>query len=701
MAQVCLDLQRRRLVLLMERDQLLQHVVALLRCRVPEDVAAGDHEWTFDRVVNPTDPLQVRYENTFLGAVIEIDGNNPLDPNGTPISTKVGKVDETLIYTEDAAGKYVATRLIEEHERTDYTDYPLPTVGQSPPVIESIAGPLKLHVVQVDAPVSLAEHISKIIVGENATPRDLVLYQDNLYVATPDEIFATDRPSTFLLNYSLTFDPSKVPENVIIPDKVGTFLDGMSEGLLQPFVEMKETAVGIADAAGNAVKWLIDNPRYLDLNYAATQVAIKVGVTVHDNWDQIVAVAKRAVDIIDQTKAVAEEILSDLIQYPEETIEELIAGTHSALYNLPPEVRQAFEIGAELIGELVKELTNLSDYKKGYYLGYAVTTIAIEIATALATAGAGNALTMASKTAILAKIAPKFAKLGGRFQATLDNLGFNDLGNVIPNPQTPKLIHGLAATKMCFVAGTLVHTAGGLVPIESIRAGDLVLSRDERTGEQTYKPAIDTVTTRPDALYTVTYDRDGAGPLPAAEVVTTAPVLRVKPRRRRRRDDGRFRGSRRPAAGGRPVAGRRLGSPSRAVGRRARRPGGRVHHLQLRSRRLPYLLRQCRRGVGPQRGGGVVRASLLGLQPLPRTRQAGIGGHSFPSGLRPEPKGCGQAHQQAVLAIARCRSRQDRAGGEPVSRRHASLDQHQEAGQPPEHGRALRGTRPEGSTMGQ
>jgi hypothetical protein len=42
--------------------------------------------------------------------------------------------------------------------------------------------------------------------------------------------------------------------------------------------------------------------------------------------------------------------------------------------------------------------------------------------------------------------------------------------------------------KCCFVAGTLVLTANGLVPIEAIAEGDLVWSRDEMSGESAFKP---------------------------------------------------------------------------------------------------------------------------------------------------------------------------------------------------------------------
>ena len=44
----------------------------------------------------------------------------------------------------------------------------------------------------------------------------------------------------------------------------------------------------------------------------------------------------------------------------------------------------------------------------------------------------------------------------------------------------------------CFVAGTLVHTRDGLVPIEKIRVGDWVLSQPEMKGEQAYKRVTNT-----------------------------------------------------------------------------------------------------------------------------------------------------------------------------------------------------------------
>lgn len=45
----------------------------------------------------------------------------------------------------------------------------------------------------------------------------------------------------------------------------------------------------------------------------------------------------------------------------------------------------------------------------------------------------------------------------------------------------------------CFVAGTLIHTDKGLVPIEQLKVGDMVLSKHEsNTGEQAYKRVVRT-----------------------------------------------------------------------------------------------------------------------------------------------------------------------------------------------------------------
>lgn len=80
---------------------------------------------------------------------------------------------------------------------------------------------------------------------------------------------------------------------------------------------------------------------------------------------------------------------------------------------------------------------------------------------------------------------------------------------------TPPIFRIVAAD--CFAAGTAVHTADGVRPIESIRPGDRVLSQDTGTGSLAYRPVLAAhrtpdvatmrVTTDDETITTTTYHR--------------------------------------------------------------------------------------------------------------------------------------------------------------------------------------------------
>lgn len=61
-----------------------------------------------------------------------------------------------------------------------------------------------------------------------------------------------------------------------------------------------------------------------------------------------------------------------------------------------------------------------------------------------------------------------------------------------------------------FVAGTLVDTFQGLRPIETVKVGDLVLSKPEHGGEQAYKRVIRAFAHPPTRVVRVVYFREGA-----------------------------------------------------------------------------------------------------------------------------------------------------------------------------------------------
>ena len=66
-----------------------------------------------------------------------------------------------------------------------------------------------------------------------------------------------------------------------------------------------------------------------------------------------------------------------------------------------------------------------------------------------------------------------------------------------------RLIDRILGRSTCFAAGTLVQTDHGLRTIETIKPGDMVLSRDEKTGRTAYKRVTAVKTPTQDDLYTV------------------------------------------------------------------------------------------------------------------------------------------------------------------------------------------------------
>ena len=86
----------------------------------------------------------------------------------------------------------------------------------------------------------------------------------------------------------------------------------------------------------------------------------------------------------------------------------------------------------------------------------------------------------------------------------------------------PEKPFAFEATPACFPKGTLVHTQKGLVPIEQIKVGDMVLSKHESgEGEQTYKPVTRVFEHGPTKVVEVWYVEDAERPTYGGTVFTT------------------------------------------------------------------------------------------------------------------------------------------------------------------------------------
>ncbi|MDP1546043.1 MAG: polymorphic toxin-type HINT domain-containing protein, partial [Anaerolineales bacterium] len=103
----------------------------------------------------------------------------------------------------------------------------------------------------------------------------------------------------------------------------------------------------------------------------------------------------------------------------------------------------------------------------------------------------------ASNPAAPPKEVTKLVKPEKVAQEVVDSLSLNLDGSVEYRPPT--------ALGACFVAGTLVHTKEGLVPIEKIKVGNWVLSQPEMKGDHAYKRVVNTFVHEDKEVWLVEY----------------------------------------------------------------------------------------------------------------------------------------------------------------------------------------------------
>ncbi len=252
-----------------------------------------------------------------------------------------------------------------------------------------------------------------------------------------------------------------------IGDTVGSWWSGNWEGSQAQEVGRTAQAVvsKVKEIGNDLMKFVENNPRLAkDLLFAAVVPGGAVGAAIDaglsDEGQALLLVARQRVQTI--YSAMADKISS-----------------------LPVDQQ------AEILGRIT-----------GYVL--------YQVAETYVTAGIGKAVTAAAKSGKVSAALYKIQKIVD----AIPGFKWVDEGGVVTRALASLAddVAFLFKTRICFVAGTPIHTLEGLKNIEAIGPGDLVLTRAEADGTTrtapVYKPVLQTFVTHPDALYHVTLTTD-------------------------------------------------------------------------------------------------------------------------------------------------------------------------------------------------
>ena len=198
------------------------------------------------------------------------------------------------------------------------------------------------------------------------------------------------------------------------------------------------------------------------------------------------------------------EFLANLMDQSADAVAMALRGEIPSQDKMGPEMQVALEVITQLILMADDAWEGIGAYERGYWQGYIAFEVVAVVVAAILSAPAGGS----GGAAVLARHVPKVTRIFGYLEKLLSK--FEDL------PGIGKLVakirgFNVIADKLefCFVAGTPVLTLNGLRPIEQVKSGDWVWSRDEVTGEWGWRPVVKTAVTHPDSLVHIHYEASG------------------------------------------------------------------------------------------------------------------------------------------------------------------------------------------------
>ncbi len=166
--------------------------------------------------------------------------------------------------------------------------------------------------------------------------------------------------------------------------------------------------------------------------------------------------------------------------------------------SVSPDTAMVLKMAGPPIDQISKKIDSLNVEDKAYLIGRVAGLVTFEVLLSIATSGTTAAL-KGTKAADSLFDVDKF-----RFVNVLDESG--DIQRIVEKLAVRLSI--IMHSNACFVAGTPVATQDGFKPIEELKVGDLVATRNEYAeGEDTdneYQPVTELITTHPDELLELT-----------------------------------------------------------------------------------------------------------------------------------------------------------------------------------------------------
>jgi hypothetical protein len=441
--------------------------------------------------IEPTQPA----DGQPAGATATVTSSD-LGISGQKVQVQQSPTDGNVMSSDEVTGNEGDG---DEEESGDdaelYVDYPEVTAQDDTEEFNPLA-------IEIDGP---AEVVGKedFRIQTNSGGRKVIQESGKYYLANEA---GTERETMVLLrsqeaptfNGGVFEDLSQLPIGTV--EFVGGFIAGFSGGAAELVTGTGSVIYTAVETGGLFVLSLLPDgwggETATDLAQARVDTAYEIGTEV------VTAVSG---------------IVKEIGERKDELIEAIILGDREKLSNIGEEYAIIFEMGFDVVSESTAVFVDdMSSYDQGKLFGRVVFEIASFV---LPAAKAGN-LAKLQKAAVLEsaiakiKAAEWFTKLPGAKQGKLIQ-AFEKVGSFIAKLKT---------TKMCFVAGTLVATDNGMVPIELVKAGDRVLSKDPETGSEGYRPVVDAFVTRPTRLHHIYYR---AGHARRAHAVGAAGVMTV------------------------------------------------------------------------------------------------------------------------------------------------------------------------------